>query len=146
MPASATAELAVSFSELLTYEQMSALLTGSGAEIYWGAIDVWGPGEGPTSPQPGHMVGLGFVDPDTTAPTLSPAVREKNLLKDLGTIAESAPGLTADLCRMSADYLADNDVRYYGAVVQGTPRQLASAVASPRVSTLSLGFVVMPWE
>jgi hypothetical protein len=145
-PPTATAELAVSFDGLMSYEQMRSLLTGTGARVYWGAVDVWGRGQGPADPQPGHMVGIGFVSPDPTLTAGLPADLEKALPAELTDIAQFAPTLTADLLRTSAAYLRKNGVRYYGAVVEGTPEQLAPIINSPKVSAASLGFVVMPWE
>lgn len=151
-PASATAELAVSFVDLKSYEQMQSMLASTGAELYWGAVDVWGKGHGPADPGPGDVVGIGFVNADPSlranaaVPPDLPADLEKALPGELEDIAFHMPQGTADLLKESAGYVRQNGVSYWGAVVEGTPKQLAPIIDSNQVSAVSLGFVVMPWD
>jgi hypothetical protein len=134
------------------YEQMRSLLTSTGAEIYWGAVDVWGEGRGPAEPRPDNMVGIGFVSTDPAlrsnamVPPVSAAELEGALPGELEDIALFTPPGYADLLKRSANYVKKNGVRYYGAVIEGTPAQLAPIIDSPQVSAATLGFVVMPWE
>ncbi|KAF0209541.1 MAG: anti sigma factor C-terminal domain-containing protein [Actinomycetota bacterium] len=144
-PASATAEIAVSFKARKTLAELEAWLP-SGVTLNWGAVDVWAPEKGPIVTADGSMVGIAFVGPDGIASPVARTQLEKDVVDDLHFIAELAPKGTADRCTTSADFLAQNGVRYYGAVVTGSVSDIRKLLAGPDASCATLGFVVEPWE
>lgn len=144
-PASATAELAVSFRDLKTLDEVRALLAED-VLLNWGAVDVWELKDGPFVPADGRLVGVGFVGPDGSVVPVAPMQLEKNLSSTLRQIARSAPKGTADKCIQSAEYIERNGVEFYGAVVTGPVHELRQLLANTDVSSATLGSLVAPWQ
>ncbi len=144
-PDSATAEVAISFSEFLSLDQMERLI-GSDVTLNWGAVDVWEDEERPAWPIAGHMVGIAFIWPDGAEGPVETAQAERDVIDKLRFVAKHAPEGTAVLCTRSADHLVENGVRYYGAVVTGRVDALRQLVEYDGVSASVLGFVVEPWQ
>lgn len=144
-PASATAELAISFKERKTLRDLEAMLSKR-VTLNWGAVDVWAPGRRPVVTTDGSMVGIAFVGPDGAVAPIPRARLEKDLVDDLRFVAGLAPKGTADRCTASADFITANGVKYYGAVVTGPVAELRVLAEDQAVSGAILGFVVEPWE
>lgn|GEM_PF-1947828 len=144
-PASATAELAVSFKTRKTLSEVEALLP-KGLILNWGVVDVWAPGQGPVTTMDGSMVGITFVGPDGAVDPLPRAQLEKDLVDDLRFVAENAPRGTADRCVRSANFIKKHGVSYFGVVVTGPVSEVRKLLDFGDVSSATLGFVVEPWE
>jgi hypothetical protein len=144
-PASATAELAISFRDFKTLDEVKTLLA-DGVLLNWGAVDVWEFSDGPSVPADGSMVGISFVGPDGGIVPVATQQLEKNISSSLRTVARLAPKGTADKCIQSAEYIERNGVKYYGVVVTGPASDMRALLGSDDVSAASLGFVVEPWQ
>lgn len=144
-PAAATAELAISFKERKTLRELEALLPES-VVLNWGAVDVWEPEQGPVATMDGKMVGIAFVGPDGAVDSVPRDELEKDLVDDLRFVARYAPKGTAERCKASADFITQNGVTYYGAVVTGPVSDILALAKKPELSCVALGFVVEPWE
>jgi hypothetical protein len=144
-PASSTAELAVSFRELKTSEEVRALL-GDDVALNWGAVDVWEGTDGAFVPREGNMVGISFIGPDGGEVPLTVEELEKNLPSRLRSVAHNAPKGTAERCIQSAEYIDRSGVKFYGAVVTGPISRLRGILDNEAVTAVVLGFVTQPWE
>ncbi len=142
---SATAEVALSFSDFLDLSEMDRLI-GADVTLNWGAVDVWEDEERPAWPASGHMVGVAFIWPDGAEGPVAATQLERDTIDKLRFVAQHAPKGTADLSTRSADYLAENGARYYGAVVTGRVDALRRLVEEDGISASVLGFVVEPWQ
>jgi hypothetical protein len=144
-PASSTVELAISFRELKTAEEVRTLL-GDDVTLNWGAVDVWERTDGAFVPLEGNMVGISFIGPDGGEVPLTVKELEKNLPSRLRSVAHSAPEGTAERCIQSAEYIDRNGVKFYGAVVTGPTSRLLGILDNEAVTAVVLGFVTQPWE
>lgn len=152
MPATWTAELAVSFYELKQLDEVQALI-GDGVTLNWGAVDVWEEAyweeadiDGPFVTAEGQMVGVSFTESDGSPSSRAPKQLEEELPSRLRSVAKIAPEGTAERSLRSAAYLEANGVVYYGVVVTGPAAELRRLLDDEAVSAASLGFVVAPWQ
>jgi len=146
-PLTSTVEVAVSFRDMLTLNEVEALL-GPDLGLYWGGTDAYPHPSVPSERGYGRMVGVDFVHeaPGLYHPDTSHRESEQQLIAALKQIAQHAPKGTADLCLESAAYLEKNGIRYFGIVVCGSPKAALKLAQRPEVTAVSLGAVVQPWE
>lgn len=159
-PPSATVEVAVSFDDVMSLEELQRRL-GEDLDLAWGAIRDGSAGasvdeEGveheagstwwPHLPGGFGTVGIPFHGTGDGADGESVAERETNQLNDFGGLARKAPGLWGLSLREPVRYIENNGAQYYGAVVVGSPEAALVLAESNDVSTVSLGAVTMPWE
>ncbi len=159
-PPSATVEVAVSFDDVMTLQELQKRLGGD-LRLAWGALRVGSAGEyvdgdtgvvhaagtswSPQFPASTGIVGIAF-DATSGSGGESPAEREANQLRDFGGLAGKSPWLKGRILRKYSDYLASNGANYYGAVVIGSPEAAVELAESPDVSTVTLGAIAMPWQ
>lgn len=155
-PDSATVEVAVSFSQDMTLEQLQERL-GTDVQLVWGAVRVSDGGEVvdgdtdttreagttwyPRYPADPAILGVAFDAGDGPGQTL--AAQEASQLDELKGLARIAGrrGLTDYV-----EYLEANGAHYYGAVVTGSPEAVLQLAESADVSTVSLGGIAMSWQ
>ncbi|RKO66131.1 anti sigma factor C-terminal domain-containing protein [Desulfofundulus salinus] len=147
IPAGKTVEMALSFSRLLTREEMTALLP-AGVEPLWGAISAYSNEEiaeaGKKSPFAAYslahrLVGLplgGFPDGEDAEPRFTDEKFPEELRRLSGI-----PSYSSELLKRTADYLQQNGIRYYGLVVCGKPADLLKLRDNPVVSAAVIGAV-----
>lgn len=158
-PASATVEAAVSFSDVMTLEELRKRLGGD-LRLAWGALRVGSAGENvdehgtvrragtswwPQFPGSTGVVGVAF-DASGALDSQSPAEAEASQLRDFASLAGRAPLLKRRSLQKYAEYLESNGAQYYGAVVIGSPEAVLRIAESPDVSTVTLGAIAMPWQ
>lgn len=146
-PASYTVEVAVSFDSLLGLSDIEKL-GGDEATLAWGAVNVWDAAEAPpVAPlYPGEIVGVPFQQAAWGTELQSSKEVQDGIIDRLREISKRTQIGTADKTMTSANYLAREGFGYYGAVFTGSPAQLERIVADPRVTAVSYGLCVAPWE
>ncbi len=160
-PPSANVEVAVSFDDVMSLEELQRRLGGN-VHLAWGALRVGSAGESvdgdtgvvqqagttwwPHFPGMSGIVGIAFVAADEEAGGESPAQREASQLSEFRALARQARGFGARSLRNQSEYLAREGAKYYGAVVIASPEAALALAQSPDVSTVTLGAVTMPWQ
>jgi hypothetical protein len=159
-PESATVEVAVSFDDVMTLEQLQKRLGGD-LRLAWGALRVGSAGEyldgdtgvtyeagttwWPQFPGSTSVVGVAF-DVNAESGGQSPAELEADQLSEFPGLVSKAPLLKRRTLQEYSDYLAANGASYYGAVVIGSPEAALELAQSPDVSTVTLGAITLPWQ
>jgi len=147
-PASSTVEMAVSFKDGLTLQQLEGRVGGD-LKLVWGAVRAGDAGVNKWWPQfPGSTLGVPFDASGNGELSVGDSRKESelNFIPILRGVANRAAWLTARGLRMKANYLDEHGFSYYGVVVTGSPESARALALSPDVTTVSLGAVVMPWE
>jgi hypothetical protein len=149
-PPSYTVEVAISLNSLVTLTDLESLAS-SDATLAWGAVNVWDSRDAPAiSPtDPGNIVGIPFVSTERgwgLVGSSTHAGAETNALYVLRRISRRSRIGTADKTRSSAQYLEAHGFHYYGAVFTGPPAALLRIARDPRVTAVSYGLAVAPWQ
>lgn len=160
-PASSTVEIAVSFDDVMTLEQLQKRI-GSDLRLAWGALRVGGAGDmvdgdtgevskagttwWPHFPGDSSTVGAAFDVTGEGPPDESAEEREATQLSEFGYLASEAPGRWGNVLQERGAYLKANGAKYYAAVVVGSPEAALALAKSPDVSTVTLGAVTMHWQ
>lgn len=156
-PASSTVELAVSFDDVMTLEQLEARI-GTDVRLVWGALRIGtaytftdekgqdhqaGKSWSFHPPGSGGVLGAPFWAHDIADSTF--AEREPWMFEALD-LAERMPWFERRGLVSGREYIESNGSEYYGAVVVGSPEAALELATSPDVSMVVLGAVVMPYE
>jgi hypothetical protein len=147
-PPSATVEMAVSFADVMTLQQVEDLV-GPDLRLAWAAVRVRDAGEAWWWEIPGSGFGVFFdqsVEADRADAELHKEQEKDFVPKLRAWVANGAPWLTARRCRHAADYLEKNGFRYYGVVVTGSPAAELALTRKPEVTAVNVGAVVAPWD
>jgi hypothetical protein len=159
-PPSATVEVAVSFDDVMSLDELQRRLGGD-LHLAWGALRVGNAGESgddegvvheagttwwPHFPGFSGTVGVAFGATGEETGGESLARRQASQLSEFGVLSRSARGFGADRLGRYSDYLSREGAHYYGAVVTGSPEAALALAKSPDVSTVTLGAVAMPWQ
>jgi hypothetical protein len=149
-PPSYTVEVAISLNRLVSLTDLESLAS-SDATLAWGAVNVWDSVDAPaiTPTAPGQIVGVPFVSTERGFGLVggnTHAESETNALRVLHGIATRSRIGTAEATRSSAQYLEAHGFHYYGAVFTGSPAALLRIARDPRVTAVSYGLAVGPWE
>lgn len=155
-PPSSTVEVAVSFDDAMTLEQLETRV-GDELRLAWGAVrtgntysvaDEGGQaakagGSWSLHPPGSGVIGVPFSAFAATDATL--AEQESWGLETLA-VAERMPWFERRSLIGSREYIEKNGTEYYGAVVVGSPEAALVLATSADVSMVSLGAVVMPYQ
>ena len=149
-PPSYTAEVAVSFDRFLSLADLESLASKD-TTLAWGAVEVWDPQSAPLTPpvSAGQIVGVPFVTPEWVFGSMVSDTHqqaETNTLATLRRISQRSRIGTARATGTSATYLEENGFRYYGAVLTGPPGVMLRIARDRRVTAVSYGLAVAPWE
>jgi hypothetical protein len=145
-PASYTAEVAFSFNHLLTLAELESF--ASTATLSWGAIDASDPDSVPPYPL-NETIGVPLAQPDRSYGSVGGNTHKEAgdlFPRVLRHIAQRSKLPYADRYAQAAQYIEAHGVRYYGAVLTGSPNKLAKLARDPRVTCVSYGLSVGPWE
>lgn len=155
-PASSTVEVAVSFDDAMTLEQLETRV-GDELRLAWGALRTGNAysvaDEGGQAAEAGSswsfhppgsgVIGVPFSAFDAADSTL--AEQESWGLETLA-VAERMPRFERRSLIGSREYIEKNGTEYFGAVVVGSPEAALKLANSADVSMVSLGAVVMPYQ
>lgn len=145
IPEDRTVEMALSFSRLVTRQEIEGVLP-RGVEPLWGAIAAYGMEDIEEARREDpwrayslahRIVGIplgGFREGE-------PRIREEDFPAELRRLSE-IPSYSSDLLKRTAEYLAKNGIRYYGVVVEGKPGDLGKLAQEPLILGAVLGCVV----
>lgn len=155
-PASSTVELAVSFDDAMTLEQLETRIGGE-LRLAWGALRTGNAysvtdEDGRTAeagsswsfyPPGSGVIGVPFSAFAVADSTL--AEQESWGLETLA-VAERMPWFERRSLVKGREYIEENGTEYFGAVVVGSPEAALKLATSADVSMVSLGAVVMPYQ
>jgi hypothetical protein len=156
-PASSTVEVAVSFDDAMTLEQLETRI-GDDLQLAWGALRTGNAysatdEDGQTTeagsswsfhfPGSSGVIGVPFAAFAVADSTF--AEQESWGLETL-RVAERMPWFERRSLIRSREYIEKNGTEYFGAVVVGSPEAALKLATSADVSMVSLGAVVMPYQ
>ncbi|MDK2878263.1 MAG: hypothetical protein PWR06_979 [Thermoanaerobacteraceae bacterium] len=136
VPENSTVEMAVSFSHLLSREEMKALLP-AGVEPMWGAITAYSDKEiEKKNYLADRLVGIplgGFVNGEHE-------LSDEEFIQELDTLSK-IPSHSSRALSRTASFLRQNGVKFYGVVVVGKPEALLKLADNPTISAAVMGAV-----
>ncbi|MCF6095768.1 anti-sigma factor [Thermovorax subterraneus] len=124
-------EMAVSFKKPLTLDEIKAAIPGN-LKLMWGAVSVFEDKE--------YEKNSYLSDRLVGNPYLGSPDGEEKFIKELERLS-NIPSYHSKNLKRTLEYLKENDIKYYGAVVVGSPKDLIKLSSNELITGAVLGIV-----